>query len=132
MNITAGKILHVDDDESVCTSTSRLLRESGYGIISATNGTDALELVRGGLYPDVLMVDFHLGQTNGAEVAEQLRCTLGYALPIIILTGDVTNARFPHVVEAFVWLTSKPLDPRLLLAALPNLVQLSRATRILC
>ena len=132
MNFTRGQILHVEDDESVRTSISNVLRVSGYGIVSAANGIEALELVREGLSPDVLMVDFHLGsQTNGADVAEQIRSTLGYALPIIILTGDVTNTRFPHIVEALVWITSKPLNLQLLLAALPNLVQLSRTTRML-
>jgi CheY-like chemotaxis protein len=132
MDIIPGQILHVDDDESVRVSISMLLRATGYAIVSAANGTEALQRVSEGLHPDVLMVDFHLGsQTNGAEVAEQIRKTLSYALPIIILTGDVTNARFPHIVEAFVWLASKPLNPELLLAALPNLVQLSRTTRIL-
>jgi CheY-like chemotaxis protein len=132
VNTTPGRILHVDDDESVRVSISKLLRASGYGVISAADGTEALQLVREGLCPDILMVDFHLGsQTKGAEVAERIRSTLGYSLPIIILTGDVTNARFPHIVEALVWLTSKQLNPQLLLAALPNLVQISRTTRIL-
>ena len=132
MNITPGQILHVDDDESVRESVSGLLRSTGYRIISAATGIEAIQLVGEGLYPDILIVDFHLGsQMNGAEVAEQIRRTLSYALPIIILTGDVTNARFPRIVEALVWLTSKPLNPQLLLAALPNLVQLSRTTRVL-
>jgi PleD family two-component response regulator len=95
MNITAGQILHVDDDESVRWSTSMLLRTTGYGIASAANGTEALQWVKEGLSPDVLIVDFHLGSQRN------------------------------------VWLTSKPLNPELLLAALPNLVNLSRTTRIL-
>jgi CheY-like chemotaxis protein len=130
MNIIPGLILHVDDDESVRESMSMLLRAEDYGIVSAANETEALQLLSAGLYPDVLIVDFHLSpRTNGAEVAEQIRTTLNYALPVIILTGDVTNARFPRIVEALVWLAPKPLNPQLLLAVLPNLVQLSRTTR---
>jgi len=132
MDVTPGLILHVDDDEPVRVSVSMFLRAKGYRVISAASGIEALRQVREGLCPDVLIVDFHLSpQSNGAEVAEQLRRTLSYALPVIILTGDMTNARFPHIVEALVWLTSKPLNPLLLLAALPNLIELSRTTRIL-
>jgi hypothetical protein len=46
-----------------------------------------------------------------------------------MLTGDVSHAKFPRIVEVVVWLTRKPLNPKLLLVTLPSLVQLSRATR---
>jgi len=133
MNVgTAGLILHVDDDRTVRESLSMLLRASDYGISSAASGTEALQLANGGLHPDVLIVDFNLRQQpNGAEVAEQIRRVLSYSPPIIMLTGDVSSAQFPRVNEVTVWLTRKPLNPRLLLARLPCLVQLSRTTRAL-
>jgi DNA-binding response OmpR family regulator len=75
-------------------------------------------------------VDFNLGEDlNGAEVAEQIRGILGYTPPVIMLTGDLSNAEFPCVTDAPVWLIRKPVNPQLLLAALPGLVQVSRATR---
>jgi CheY-like chemotaxis protein len=107
-----------------------LLRADGYAVSSAMGGTEALQLASGGLHPDVLIVDFHLDdQMNGAELAEELRRTLGYTPPVIMLTGGLSNAEFPCITEAPIWLTPKPLNAGLLLAALPGLVQLSRATR---
>jgi len=131
MNIgTAGLILHVDDERSARESLSMLLRADGYAVSSAASGAEALQLASGGLHPDVLILDFNLDQQmNGAEVAEEIRRILDYAPPIIILTGDVNNAEFPCTTEVPVWLARKPLNPQLLLAALPSLVQLSRATR---
>ena len=127
---TAGLILHVDDERSVRTSMSILLHADGYGVDSAASGAEALQLVSGGFRPDVLIVDFNLGQQmNGAEVADQIRRILCYAPPVIILTGDLSSARLPRITEVVVWLTCKPLNPQLLLVALPSLVQLSRATR---
>jgi CheY-like chemotaxis protein len=127
---TAGLILHLDDERSVRESLSLLLRADGYQVSSAASGPEALQLASRGLRPDVLIVDFNLDrQMNGAEAAEQLRKVLNYATPIIVLTGDVSNAQSPFTTEVPVWLARKPLDPRLLLAALPSLVQLSRATR---
>jgi DNA-binding response OmpR family regulator len=66
---------------------------------------------------------------TGAEAAEKIQRMLRYAPPVIILTGDLSAAKVPRVNEVIVWMTSKPLDPRLLLAALPGLIQISRATR---
>jgi len=131
MNIAvAGLILHVDDERSVRDSMSILLRADGYDINSAATGAEALKLVRGGFQPDVLIVDFNLDpQMNGAQVAEHTRRILSYAPPTIILTGDVRDLKIPRIVEVIVWLTNKPLNPRLLLATLPGLVQVSRATR---
>lgn len=127
---TAGLILHVDDERTVRTSMSILLHQDGYEVSSAASGTEALQLARGGFHPDVLIVDFNLGlKVNGAEVAEQIRQILGYTPPIVILTGDVSQAKIPRIANVVVWLTSKPLNPQLLLAALPSFVQLSRATR---
>jgi CheY-like chemotaxis protein len=126
----AGLILHVDDEPSVRDSMLILLRADGYAVSSAASGTEAFQLVSEGFLPDVLIVDLNLGQQmNGLEVAEEIQKKLSYTPPIIILTGDVSHAKFPRVAEVVIWLTRKPLNPQLLLAALPSLVQLSRTTR---
>lgn len=131
MNVgSAGLILHVDDEPSIRASMSILLSTDGYGVSGAASGAEALQIAREGLHPDVLIVDYNLGQQiNGADIAEQIRTVLSYAPPIIMLTGDVSHAKFPRIVEVVVWLARKPLNPQLLLVTLPSLVQLSRATR---
>ncbi|MGD0492800.1 MAG: response regulator [Steroidobacteraceae bacterium] len=126
----AGVILHIDDDRSVRESMALLLGMEGYAMNSAANGPDALELVHAGLEPDVLIADFNLeSRMNGAETTEKIQRTLRYAPPVIMLTGDLSAAKIPRVAEVILWMTSKPLDPRVLLAALPGLVQVSRVTR---
>ena len=127
----AGLILHVDDEQSVRASMAILLRTDGYEVSSAAGGTEALQLASDGFHPDVLIVDFNLGnrQMNGTVIAQEMRRILHYATPIIMLTGDVNGAQLPRMVEVVFWLACKPLNPQLLLTALPSLVQLSRATR---
>jgi CheY-like chemotaxis protein len=127
---TAPSILHLDDEWPVRESIAMLLRAEGYVVSSAATGTEAIQLASGGLCPDVLIVDFNLGEKlSGPEVAQQIRNLLSYAPPIIVLTGDAHRARLPRMIESVVWLVAKPVHPQLLLAALPGLVQLSRATR---
>jgi CheY-like chemotaxis protein len=126
-----GVILHVDDEQSVRDSLALLLRAEGYAVSSSASGPGALQLVADGLRPDVLVVDFNLDhEMNGADVVQHLRRHLGYSPPIIMLTANPTNAELPWITDAPMWLAWKPLDPRLLLAALPGLVQVSRSMRI--
>lgn len=127
---TAPSILHLDDELPVRESIAMLLQAEGYVVSCAATGTEAIQLASGGLCPDVLIVDFNVGERlSGPEVAQQIRNLLSYAPPIIVLTGDAHRARLPRMIESVVWLVAKPLNPHLLLAALPGLVQLSRATR---
>ena len=125
-----GTVLHIEDDPQVRRAIATLLGADGYTLGAAASGTEALRLVSQGLRPDVLIVDFNLeDDLNGAEAAEQLRNALGYALPIILLTGDPSNAEAPWITDAPVWLAHKPTNGLVLLAAMPSLVQLSRALR---
>jgi CheY-like chemotaxis protein len=131
--MTPGLILHIDDERPVRSSLAALLKGSGYSLVSVASGPDALQRVADGLRPDILIVDFNLGEElNGADVAQQLRQRLGYSPPIIMLTGDPASAELPWITDAPIWLARKPLDPRLLLAALPGLMQVSRSMRGAC
>lgn len=129
-DLSQGVVLHVDDEPVVRDSLSMLLRGDGYSVVSASGGAEALRHVGRGLRPDVLIVDFSIDEDmNGAEVAQELRRALHYTPPVIMLTGDPASAELPWITDAPVWLARKPLDPALLLAALPGLIMVSRATR---
>jgi len=125
-----GIILHVDDERPVLEAMALLLRVERYQVLGASAANEALQLALQGRRPDVLILDYNLGDgVNGAEVAQQLRRSLGYSPPILMLTGDPASAEVPWITDAPIWLARKPLNPSLLLAALPGLVQLSRAMR---
>ena len=124
------RILHVDDDASIRTSMRLLLTAEGYGVTSAATGREAVQQVRAGFHPDVLIVDSQIDEDmDGAEVAEQLRIALGYSPPVIMLTGNPARAELPWIVDAPVWLAAKPVNPQVLLIALRHLVPLSRELR---
>jgi DNA-binding response OmpR family regulator len=126
----SGTILHVDDEAQVRTSLALLMRAENYDVRSAATGAEAIAWVADGLQPDVLIVDFQLGEEmDGADLTQELRRTLGYTPPIILLTGDPSNAEVPWTTEVPVWLAQKPVNPELLVAAMAGLVQLSRAVR---
>jgi CheY-like chemotaxis protein len=131
-NDSAGQILHVEDEQAVRDAVSMLLRAHGYFVTGAASGPEALQLASEGLRPDVLIVDFNLDdEMNGAEVAEKIRRILRYTPPVIMLTGDLSNAEVPCITDVPIWLMNKPVDAQILLPALPALIQLSRALRAL-
>lgn len=125
-----GVVLHVEDESMVRNAMVLLLTGEGYSVSSAANGPDAIRLVGEGLRPELLIMDFQLDEDmNGAEATEEIRKALGYALPVIMLTGNPSSAEVPWITDAPVWLARKPINTKLLLAAVPSLVQLSRAIR---
>ena len=129
-SLVRGEILHVDDDPLVLAAFAALLENESYAVASVTGGAAAMQWVAAGHAPDVLVVDFNLDdELDGAELAQQLRRQLRFSPPVILLTADPEHAEVPWITDAPIWLARKPIDARLLRAALPGLVQMSRAMR---
>ncbi len=80
------KILVVDDDPDIIDSARVILDETGYSILSALNGYDALEIV-GREKPDLILLDVAMPGKSGLEVCEILKPQPRYKnIPIIMLT----------------------------------------------
>jgi two-component system, OmpR family, alkaline phosphatase synthesis response regulator PhoP len=78
------RILVVDDEDSIVQLVSYNLRRSGYEVLSAGNGEQALTVARAEK-PDLVILDVMLPGMDGFEVCKELRRTLD--LPIIMLTA---------------------------------------------
>lgn len=87
----AGLVHIVDDDEAVRNSTGLLLRSMDYEAATFASAEAFLASGDGGA-ADCLLLDYHLGGMNGAELLELLR-QRGVRTPAIILTAD---NRLPH------------------------------------
>ncbi len=69
----AGTILLVEDEESLRTLTRSTLEQSGYAVLEACNGTEAVEIARAASTPiDLLLTDMVMPGLNGRAVAERL------------------------------------------------------------
>jgi len=66
-----GKILVIDDDESIRDSCHQTLRKAGFLVETAINGEVGLAKARE-IEPDIALVDLHMPGISGLEVMDQL------------------------------------------------------------
>jgi PAS domain S-box-containing protein len=81
-----GTVLLVDDEDLVRASTSDMLAELGYAVIEAASAEEALQLVREGLKPDMLVTDHLMPGMTGIELARNMRGREP-GLPVLLISG---------------------------------------------
>jgi CheY-like chemotaxis protein len=81
-------ILVVDDDADVLDAMQMLLEGSECEVLSATDGRKALELLRSGVRPSLILLDLMMPGMNGWQfIAEGNRERLLDEIPIVVLSG---------------------------------------------
>ena len=66
-------VLVVDDDYDIREALSDVLASEGYSVVTAADGGEALERLRGGVRPDVVLLDLMMPRVSGVEVIDALR-----------------------------------------------------------
>jgi CheY-like chemotaxis protein len=83
--VTQPLVLVVDDDPELCASLWDLLRERGYRVSLAHDGTSAGERLRNKQYR-VVLIDMQLPDADGSQIARDVR-TANPAARTIVITG---------------------------------------------
>lgn len=79
--------LVVDDSMLIRHTVCRFLEQRGFAVESATNGMDALEILRTVL-PDLIVTDLMMPKMTGQELITKLKeAPQTAAIPIVILAG---------------------------------------------
>jgi CheY-like chemotaxis protein len=79
--------LVVDDSMLIRHTVCRFLEERGFAVESATNGQEALELLKR-ISPDLVVTDMQMPKMDGSELITALKgqaCTKN--IPIVIVAG---------------------------------------------
>ncbi len=119
----SAEILVVDDDPDIRELFDLLLTHDGHRITTASDGVVALELIKAGLRPDLVLADFNLPNgTDGLEMSRSIREKLGPALPVIIVTGDISEATLRDISEGHCDHFHKPVKARELTALVSRLL----------
>jgi len=110
------KVLVVEDEPDILRVVSYRLEKSGYEVITAVNGDEALEMAKKE-NPDLIFLDLRLPVTDGYEVCRELKSDeIFRSIPIILLTASSNRAISEEArdLKADDWLV-KPFDPEDLL-----------------
>jgi len=87
----APLIMVVDDSLTVRRVTQRLLERSGYEVVLAKDGVDALRQLQD-LRPDVMLVDIEMPRMDGFDLTRNVRGTEATrAIPIVMITSRTAD-----------------------------------------
>jgi DNA-binding response OmpR family regulator len=85
-------VLAVDDDEDILELVAFRLERSGYTVLRARDGEEALQVARE-QRPDLVVLDVMMPKLDGFEVTRRLRADeLTRSTPIILLTARAQDA----------------------------------------
>jgi DNA-binding response OmpR family regulator len=122
------KILVVDDEPEAVELVEFNLRQSGFEVITAADGAEALKKAHATL-PSLVVLDLMLPEVDGLEVCKMLRRDPATAsVPIVMVTARASEVDRILGLElgADDYLT-KPFSPRELVLRVKNILQRGRA-----
>jgi signal transduction histidine kinase/CheY-like chemotaxis protein len=91
-------ILVIEDEEVVRVGIRLMLEQWGYQVVVVASGEEAVELVRKGTRPCIILADFRLsGRMTGVEAVTAVRQVCGRSVPALIITGDIAADRLQEM-----------------------------------
>jgi signal transduction histidine kinase len=117
------RLLLVEDNEDTIETLTAYLQSVGFVVAAARDGAQALEEVADTL-PDLMILDMHLPEVDGFEVARRLRADARTAdLPILALTALAMPGDKERCLEAGADMyLSKPVNLRRLVEVILSLL----------
>jgi DNA-binding NtrC family response regulator len=107
--MASTKILIVDDDENLRWVLETQLSDSGYDVIAASDGQQALTMLESET-PEAILTDLRMAGMSGMELLKEIRRNYP-DIPVILMTafGTIQNAVEAVKSGAYDYLT-KPID----------------------
>lgn len=107
-------VLTIDDELQVLKAMQSMLSTWGCTVLTAQTQEQALAVLESSIEPDVVLIDFHLFETDGLQVASTLSGILSAEIPILIISGATEPTILRSVRNAGFRFLEKPIDPAVL------------------
>ena len=118
------KILIVDDSPTILMSMRGMLERAGHAVSDAASGEAAVSVLKGGLKPDLVITDFHMGAMNGIDLVREVRKMAGLRFnPVLMVTTESQQTKRMEAKAAGAtggWV--KPVQPEALLQVIKQVV----------
>ncbi len=121
--MTGKKVLVVDDEIHIVHVVAIKLRNNGYEVLSASDGSEAYELACSEK-PDIIVTDYQMPVMTGLELIEKVRGTEAIKdVPVILLTArsfaiEEEQKQQLQISECL----SKPFSPKELLRSVEDIL----------
>lgn len=118
------KILIVDDLPTIIMSMRGMLERAGHTVSDAASGEAAVSALKGGLRPDLVITDYHMGAMDGIELVREVRKMANLRfIPVLMVTTELQQAKRLEAKAAGAtgWLV-KPVQPDALLQVIRQVV----------
>jgi len=124
----AANILVIDDDETICSLFKDTLEEAGHAVITVSESSKGLELVKERDY-DLVFLDLKMPEMDGVELFRQIKAVKP-KLPVTIITGypdsDLMARALAH---GPLGVMSKPFRESDIITAINNYLRFGMPTR---
>ncbi len=114
------RVLIVEDDLEIREALALVLRDEGYLVDVSDNGLSALEQLRAGLGPDVIVLDLNMPVMDGWQFRTEVRRDARWAsIPVVAVSADDSAKASAVHAEAYL---QKPFHPKELLEVLQRVL----------
>jgi two-component system sensor histidine kinase RpfC len=127
--VRSKRILLADDNATNLVLTRELLERDGHVVVTAASGRQAIQLL-GTATVDLAILDFNMGDMDGAAVLQRYRFGTLEPVPAYILTADNTAATARRLVDiGAAGVLHKPVDLSTLRQAIGHVLPAGPAPR---
>jgi CheY-like chemotaxis protein len=120
-------VMAVDDDADILLAFKDVLEMEGYCVLLARSGREALDLLRRGARPAVILLDLMMPDISGWEFRElQLAEASLASVPVVVVSGQGVSARDVGALGVSGYL-KKPVDLDQLLGTVARYVRRPQA-----
>jgi CheY-like chemotaxis protein len=103
-------VLLVEDDTELHEAMTAILDAEGYRVIGAYDGQEAIDRLREGVRPSLILLDLMLPRKDGRQFrAEQLADPRVAGIPVIAYSGDAAVANTARALQVRHWFR-KPIE----------------------
>ncbi len=125
------RVLVVEDDSISAAGLRHIMQKEGYEVWLDTCGEDAIERIREGQVPDIIMMDIDLGQNclDGAQATDEIHRL--YDIPVVLHTGYVDAETFARAaaMTKYGYVYKTPGNAQFVLASIETALKLHAAER---
>jgi len=126
-------VMVIDDNQEIVNLLSILLKIHGYKSISAPNVPTALDYLKRGTLPSLILTDYAMPVLNGCDLIEYLsRQSQFKAIPVFIITGSaIEDLRLPSTIN-FKGVIHKPFKLNTILKIVKSYALSANYSSVIC